>query len=39
MLAEAGRLADAMTASLLSALSPARTERLLHLLRRLVTAP
>ena len=39
VLVEAGRLADAMTASLLAALTPARTARLVHLLQRLVTAP
>lgn len=39
VLVEAGRLADAMTADLLTALSPQRTERLVRLLQRLVTAP
>ena len=39
VLEEAGRLADAMTASLLTALSEQQTERLVNLLQRLVTAP
>lgn len=39
VLREASRLADAMTAALLAALTPGRTERLVHLLQRVITAP